>query len=112
MSMGLIIPASTRDALRIIEDLEPGSSASYARALGGVELHALEVVPNWGRHINLFAGFDLTGQCPLNRRAQWFSPGRRVRGDVLFTGVDGEDLPLPFLDYLDDMKLIGSTLDI
>lgn len=112
MSRGLIIPASPKDALRIIEDLEAGSAASYSAALGGVELCERDVVPTWARHLHLFCPMDLSGHRRPNQRAQWFVPGGRIRGDALFTGAGGEDLPIQFLSYLDDMKLLGSTLEI
>lgn len=111
MSTGLIIPASFEDALRIIEDLEPGSTESYSAALGGVELYELTVVPTWAMHLHLFCPLGRTRMRPPNRRAQWFVPDRRIRGDALFTGVEG-DLPIGFLNYLHDEKLLGSVIEI
>jgi hypothetical protein len=108
----LIIPASTKDALRILEDLEPKSTESYRAALGGVELHPMTVAPMWRRWLEVFCGFDFTGRQPPNRRAACLIVGGYVRGDVLFTGVQGGDLPLEFLSYLDDNRLMGSTLEI
>lgn len=112
LSRGLIIPASTKDALRIVEDLEPQSTESYRAALGGVDLHPMTVAPTWRRHLEVFCGFDFTGRQPPNRRAAFLVVGGYVRGNVLFTGVQGEDLPIQFLSYLHDQRLLGSTLDI
>jgi hypothetical protein len=101
-----------KDALRILEDLDPRSTESYRAALGGVELHPMTVAPTWQRWVAVFTGFDFTGKQPPNRRASFLIVGGYVRGDVLFTGVQGEDLPLPFLDYLHEQRLLGSTIEI